>query len=667
MDAYALDELIKNDSGNKEPLMLYDRPEGMAVIKGEDWNSHFALKLVQQSKDFIVDGYYDVCMELITRYVDSSSLKRLMLAIGKIGGAYREQLNLLGLYSIAEKSGQISCCAKRVYVINNREYQFEAIKRKDFKVSGNIKQIFYYVSDYARELVRESLLLGGNNPANEGVLLNPLLDTHVENLCHAAGVNDFYCYLLGNMHYPTRYFFKTEQSFNYSETSYLVVDAYVDTQYKTNGNAYSSYDYIEVDTGSQSPRTITSKLERYTDYFCSVSPSQLVQSRLMFIHHPPEIIGSKPAGNKKKGINVNTSDLLLLYMLSNQYGTNSLSELYSCIFRDSGFTSECSLSEDDDVVYSAFDKARGQLLKILNDYIIRGYGSSPIDSFIETILRDNDNNNNTSSLEGMYHSFYDLFLKRRKAIFSTAVGNLKKNSPDQFKKFNKLCLAGLSVANVFGGDMYRTFLAVQPNFTGCIDAVSKLLCDYDVITSRIYAEGPVFEPYVVFKSEGSDLYVLRNVVHFGTENEFSLIIEDIDMDYGASIRIANALSDPGTAALPYRLCIVVDSIESAFDFLVNRCYKFLNKKSLVSAQNFFDALPEDDKLLASNLPLFIPRENLVDIMCDYRLKKGPFVIRSLNSYRRVLNKYGKKADDKFPSFFKRNCTRDELIKDIVFL
>lgn len=277
--------------------VLYNRPSQLdKTYASENINDDnrlaYKLKLLQLSPAFLREGAYEYFKTAVENCIDGNVSELLCLSIALMGGAYKEQLNYLGLFPIKEVTGKSSVCRCYIQNINKRTFNIgtniiDTIQSKDSENKGN--QIFYHLTDAARELCAEKLSLLGEHPLKKNIQLNDLSLTHNHNLEHASGVIDLYAYILGNPYYPAQFYFSYEHICNISDETYFVADGLVTTMYKNETDSvFKSTDYVEVDTGSQGSEIIKEKLINYIHFF-EKGTHLFPLTSLTFLYHPSGI------------------------------------------------------------------------------------------------------------------------------------------------------------------------------------------------------------------------------------------------------------------------------------------------------------------------------------------------------------------------------------------
>lgn len=289
--------------------VLYNRPSCLDktyATKNITDNNRllYKLKLLQLSPAFLRDGVYEYFKSAVESSIDGNVSELLCLSIALMGGAYKEQLNYLGLFPIKEVTGKSSVCRCYIQNINKRTFNIgtniiDTIQTKDPNNKGN--QIFYHLTDVAKELCAEKLSLLGEHPLKKNIQLKDIAFTHKQNLEHAAGVIDLYAYILGNPYYPAQFDFSYEHICNISDETYFVSDGLVTTMYKNETDSvFKATDYVEVDTGSQGSEIIKEKIVNYTNFFTNQKCVPALNN-IIFINHPNGICSNLP-GKKNTAV-----------------------------------------------------------------------------------------------------------------------------------------------------------------------------------------------------------------------------------------------------------------------------------------------------------------------------------------------------------------------------
>lgn len=107
--------------------VLYNRPSQLdKTYASENINDDnrllYKLKLLQLSPEFLRDGAYEYFRTVVENCIDGNVSELLCLSIALMGGAYKEQLNYLGLFPIKEVTGKSSVCRCYIQNINKRTF-----------------------------------------------------------------------------------------------------------------------------------------------------------------------------------------------------------------------------------------------------------------------------------------------------------------------------------------------------------------------------------------------------------------------------------------------------------------------------------------------------------------------------------------------------------------
>lgn len=772
--------------------VLYNRPSQLDVTYAseninDDNRLAYKLKLLQLSPAFIREGAYEYFKTAVENCIDGNVSELLCLSIALMGGAYKEQLNYLGLFPIKEVTGKSSVCRCYIQNINKRTFNIgtniiDTKQTKDSENKGN--QIFYHLTDAARELCAEKLSLLGEHPLKKNIQLKDLSLTHNHNLEHAAGVIDLYAYILGNPYYPAQFDFSYEHICNISDETYFVADGLVTTMYKNETDSvFKATDYVEVDTGSQGSEIIKEKLINYIHFF-EKGTHLFPLTSLTFLYHPSGICSGvtskksltgekKPSplesmaflylgkmfeniklsvddiikiikegntGNKNTGcynksdkassynhlidslsateyrelFSDNTDWLLdILIRISNMgYGKNQLFSLYKkCLYE---YANERSVDNT-----STADTFGEQAKEEINDTIEtkstkETYGTVHTYDNEGTSKPDNtDNTNDTfdtseelpvknDSISNSYQEKYvrnlRKYLRRRNLLFEKAADLIRTDDPGSYEKFVSLCLNGLSVSCVFGGDLYATFLSAHPNMTGLYEFLRKWIIKkafyFNISDTPGLDASTAYLPAAILGNAGNT-FVLKNILTFrevsGSIHTFA--IEDISTDYAARIRIEKAISTDSLRNSKIRLFIITDSYEDAYLLLSSFCY--IENKGCVTSKldNLFVTHRPMETVTGDYSPTFIPREYLmrhlyegtgfeeeskithnttdtgaVNICKSGRLCLHPFVFTDTSFLRKCITMYNAASSKNvFKIFFKDKLSKVSGCPDIKFI
>jgi hypothetical protein len=772
--------------------VLYNRPSCLdKTYASENINENnrllYKLKLLQLSPAFLRNGAYEYFKTAVDECIDGNVSELLCLSIALMGGAYKEQLNYLGLFPIKEVTGKSSVCRCYIQNINKRTFNIgtniiDTIQTKNSENMGN--QIFYHLTDAARELCAEKLSLLGEHPLKKNIQLKDLSLTHDHNLEHAAGVIDLYAYILGNPYYPAQFDFSYEHICNISDETYFVADGLVTTMYKNETDSvFKATDYVEVDTGSQGSEIIKEKLINYIHFF-EKSTHLFPLTSLTFLYHPSGICSGvtskksltgekKPSplesmaflylgkmfeniklsvddiikiikegntGNKNVGcsdksdkassynhlidslsateyrelFSDNTDWLLdILIRISNMgYGKNLLCSLYKkCLYE---YANERSIDNA-----GTADTFGEQAKEEINDTketksTKETYGTVHTYENEGTSKPDNtDNTNDTfdtseelpvknDSISNSYQEKYvrnlRKYLRRRNLIFEKAVDFIRTDDPGSYEKFVSLCLNGLSVSCVFGGDLYATFLSAHPNMTGLYEFLRKWIIKkafyFNISDTPGLDASKAYLPAAILGNAGNT-FVLKNILTFrevsGSIHTFA--IEDISTDYAARIRIEKAISTDSLRNSKIRLFIITDGYEDAYLLLSSFCY--IENKGCVTSKldNLFVTHRPMETVTDDYSPTFIPREYLmrhlyegtgfeeeskithnttdtgaVNICKSERLCLHPFVFTDTSFLRKCITMYNAASSKNvFRIFFKDKLSKVSGCPDIKFI
>lgn len=793
--------------------VLYNRPSQLDITYAseninDDNRLAYKLKLLQLSPAFLREGAYEYFKTAVENCIDGNVSELLCLSIALMGGAYKEQLNYLGLFPIKEVTGKSSVCRCYIQNINKRTFNIgtniiDTKQTKDSENKGN--QIFYHLTDAARELCAEKLSLLGEHPLKKNIQLNDLSLTHNHNLEHAAGVIDLYAYILGNPYYPAQFDFSYEHICNISDETYFVADGLVTTMYKNETDSvFKTTDYVEVDTGSQGSEIIKEKLINYIHFF-EKGTHLFPLTSLTFLYHPSGICSGvtskksltgekKPSplesmaflylgkmfeniklsvddiikiikegntGNKNTGcynksdkassynhlidslsateyrelFSDNTDWLLdILIRISNMgYGNNQLCSLYKkCLYE---YANERSV-DNTGTADTFWEQAKEEINDTIETKSTKEtYGTVHTYDNEGTSKPDNtDNTNDTFDTnetfctnQDTYHdiiySSYNTgeelhvkknlilnpyqekyvrnlrkYLRRRNLIFEKVVVSLRADEPESYEKFVSLCLNGLSVSCVFGGDLYATFLSAHPNMTGLYEFLRKWIIKkafyFNISDTSGLNASTAYLPAAILGNT-DDTFVLKNILTLrevsGSIHTFA--IEDISTDYAARIRIEKAVSTDSLRNSKIRLFIIIDSYEDAYLLLSSFCY--IENKGCVTSKlnNLFVTHRPMETVTDDYSPTFIPREYLmrhlyegtgfeeeskithntadtgtVNICKSERLCLRPFVFTDTSFLSKCINMYdGSSSKNGFRIFFKDKLSKVSGCPDIKFI
>ena len=772
--------------------VLYNRPSQLDITYAseninDDNRLAYKLKLLQLSPAFIREGAYEYFKTAVENCIDGNVSELLCLSIALMGGAYKEQLNYLGLFPIKEVTGKSSVCRCYIQNINKRTFNIgtniiDTIQTKDSENKGN--QIFYHLTDAARELCAEKLSLLGEHPLKKNIQLNDLSLTHNHNLEHAAGVIDLYAYILGNPYYPAQFDFSYEHICNISDETYFVADGLVTTMYKNETDSvFKATDYVEVDTGSQGSEIIKEKLINYIHFF-EKGTHLFPLTSLTFLYHPSGICSGVPAkktltGEKKPSplesmaflylgkmfeniklsvddiikiikegntVNKNTgcynksdkassynhlidslsateyrelfsdnTDWLLdiLIRISNMgYGKNLLCSLYKkCLYE---YANERSV-DNTGTADTFWEQAKEEINEIIETKSTKETCST-VHTYDNEGTSKPDNTDNTNdtfdtseelpvkndSISNSYQEKYvrnlRKYLRRRNLIFEKVVASLRADEPESYEKFVSLCLNGLSVSCVFGGDLYATFLSAHPNMTGLYEFLRKWIIKkafyFNISDNPGLNASTAYLPAAILGNT-DDTFVLKNILTLRevSDSIHTFAIEDISTDYAARIRIEKAISTDSLRNSKIKLLVITDSYEDAYLLLSSFCY--MENKGCVTSKldNLFVTNWHLEDVTNDCSPVFIPREYLmrhlyegtafeekskithnttdtgaVNICKSERLCLHPFVFTDTSFLRKCITMYNAASSKNgFRIFFKDKLSKVSGCPDIKFI
>lgn len=772
--------------------VLYNRPSQLDITYAlkninDDNRLAYKLKLLQLSPAFIREGAYEYFKTAVENCIDGNVSELLCLSIALMGGAYKEQLNYLGLFPIKEVTGKSSVCRCYIQNINKRTFNIgtniiDTIQTKDSENKGN--QIFYHLTDAARELCAEKLSLLGEHPLKKNIQLKDLSLTHNHNLEHAAGVIDLYAYILGNPYYPAQFDFSYEHICNISDETYFVADGLVTTMYKNETDSvFKATDYVEVDTGSQGSEIIKEKLINYIHFF-EKGTHLFPLTSLTFLYHPSGICSGvtskksltgekKPSplesmaflylgkmfeniklsvddmikiikegntGNKNTGcynksdkassynhlidslsateyrelFSDNTDWLLdILIRISNMgYGKNLLCSLYKkCLYEyanersiDNTGTADTFWEQAKEEINDTIEtKSTKETCSTVHTYDNEGTSKpdntdNTNDTFDTSEELPVKNDSISNSYQEKYVRNLRKYLRRRNLIFEKAADLIRTDDPGSYEKFVSLCLNGLSVSCVFGGDLYATFLSAHPNMTGLYEFLRKWIIKkafyFNISDTPGLDASKAYLPAAILGNAGNT-FVLKNILTFrevsGSIHTFA--IEDISTDYAARIRIEKAISTDSLRNSKIRLFIITDSYEDAYLLLSSFCY--IENKGCVTSKldNLFVTHRPMETVTDDYSPTFIPREYLmrhlyegtgfeeeskithnttdtgaVNICKSERLCLHPFVFTDTSFLRKCITMYNAASSKNvFRIFFKDKLSKVSGCPDIKFI
>lgn len=676
--------------------VLYDRPEYLATKPGMYSRYSFYNKILRFPYETFGTTDNDEIIEPLEELLKTNPAK-LLACITQMGGAIKEQLNYLGLFSIAELNGNSSLATSRIAQVNKKSNDGKMLDTKkyncdDFHISLTEPTNTAY--KFLDDCINSCRDIGiTSNLYNSEQKITRISDTHDANIEHAAGYCDLYAYILGNEYYPPNFKFINEDVLYYGNDSRVIADAHVTTYSVLHANiekngkiicqaTYTAqHDFVETDTGSQRINVIAEKLNNYLNYLDSVKNIPEVFFSVNFITHPTGICGYVKKDTeigRKQLPDIRYAYAVFFRELLINSGYKNIEELYNEIKKN-------GVSE-----ISALAKYNGSILTenfldTLKKCIVSGYGSDDFTTLLANIEAAGCSGRNEKTLTFYnlrYNMYRDQYNIRKHTIFGI-VKFLQNNRPKVYEKFVKYCLNGFSVNVSMGGDMYRTYFTVHPKFSGCADATAAML--YRCSLSNTYVQDMYLlnmQRLIYRRGDGTTGVLLNHIAYRNIEpdDEAALnygfvkgdglnychngfCIEDIDCNIGSRIRVKKALSDTSLISSHTRLCIICDSVESAYEYMVKECSDILTKHDSLSCTG---CLPDGhrDAFLAF-MPVFIPRDVLFDILAKKEPVNAPFVFRGYSIYKDAVVSYSQSGTKKsFEKFFSDFLRKSNLAADV---
>lgn len=685
-----------NRSGSSIISVLYDRPEYLATKPGMYSRYSFYNKILRFPYETFGTADNDKIIEPLEDSLNTNLLK-LLACITQMGGAIKEQLNYLGLFNIAEQEGKSSFAPARIAQVNKKSNDGKMLDTKkyncdDFHISLTepTNAAYKFVDDCINSCRDIGIT---SNLYNSEQKITRISDTHDANIEHAAGYCDLYAYILGNEYYPPNFKFINEDVLYYGNDNRVIADAHVTTYSVLHANiekdgkiicqaTYTAqHDFIETDTGSQHINAIVKKLDNYLNYLDSIGNIPEVFFSVNFITHPTGICGyvKKDTEKEKKRIpDIRYAEALFVRELLMNCGYKNIEEFYNYI-NENGVSGISALAKYNGSILTK------DFLNILKKCIAYGYGSDDFSSLMDDMAAvgfSGLNKKPYTFYNQRYSSYFDQYDKRKRTIFGV-VNYLKKERPKVYEKFVKYCLNGFSVNVSMGGDMYRTYFTVHPKFSGCADATAAML--YRCSLSNTYVQDMYLlnmQRLIYRRGDGTTGVLLNHIAYRNVEpdDEAALnygfvkgdglnychngfCIEDIDCNIGSRIRVKKALSDTSLISSHTRLCIICDSVESAYEYMVKECSDILVKHDSLSCTG---CLPDNhrDAFLAF-MPVFIPRNVLFDILAQKEPVNAPFVFRGYSIYKDAVVSYSQSGTKKsFEKFFSDFLRKSNLAADV---
>lgn len=654
--------------------------------------------------------YYPGSNELVYRLLNKLNVKSLtqreliMYTITLSGGVFRNQLNYIGLYDSANSSAAMCRITNR---INKGYSDKKLIHCNRIELISGLSSL--YIADAKTVALTESITanLGITAPVN-------ILDTHKQNIEHAAGVNDYLMYIIGNEHYPFLYEWHTEYAVGRtSKTSQgcLYSDAFIRTTVTSSVQTNATYvldDFIELHTGSQGKAVIADKLYAYIDKLFEKSQldATYVQFSITFVIHPAGSCSDKSIASGRSVVtlskalgNNDTSNyteklIRLLGILILEYGTFSVTELLEFLATDIAMQKAAAaankhpLANETDLYRTSDIVTLTSLFSnIVEDNSAPNFKNIPYTELCKTIRAME---NEITYVNGDYADGMSYYERESKIILNDAVNEMRCSYPDSYKKLKAMVLSGLNINTVYGADMYRTSLFNHPMLTGAADAVAHILIECGIIQNTkdcfdkndelITHPGGMVE---IDNSKHDKLLFCNYVEYTDYDNdgayESALYIESLYNDYGGMKRISKAMGIPELSHEPARIVCLVEDIIDAYDFIARYCFHNIGTQSLVSYQelNNLESTTAASTDIITNeavntfmhkgslgLPIFITRESIIRAMSGRVSESSAYVFKSLSLYREGATTYGKHPDKAFPDYLKKYLSTKNLSSDL---
>ena len=677
--------------------VLYDRPEYLATKPGMYSRYSFYNKILRFPYETFGTMDNDKIIEPLEESLKTNPAK-LLACITQMGGAIKEQLNYLGLFSIAEHNGNSSLATSRIAQINKKSNDGKMLETKkyncnDFHISlTEPTNAAYKFLDDCINSCREIGIT--SNLYNSEHKIYRISDTHDANIEHAAGYCDLYAYILGNDYYPPNFKFINEDVLYYGDDNRVIADAHVTTYSVLHANiekdgkiicqaTYTAqHDFVETDTGSQRINVIAEKLDNYLKYLDSVVKNiPEVFFSVNFITHPSGICGYVKKDTeigRKRLPDIRYAYAVFFRELLVNGGYKNIEELYNDI-QENGVSKISAFAKYNCSILTE------EFLDILKKCVSYGYGSDDFTSLLDDMAAvgfSGLNKKPYTFYNQRYSSYCEQYDKRKRTIFGV-VNYLQKNRPKVYEKLIRYCLNGFSVNVSMGGDMYRTYFTVHPKFSGCANATAAML--YRCSLSNTYVQDMYLlnmQRLIYRRGDGSTGVLLNHIAYRNIEPDDEAVlrygyikngglnychngfcIEDIDCNIGSRIRVKKALSDTSLINSHTRLCIICDSVESAYEYMVKECSDILTKHDSLSCTG---CLPDGhrDAFLAF-MPVFIPRDVLFDILAKKEPENAPFVFRGYSIYKDAVVSYSQSGTKRtFEKFFSDFLRKSSLAADV---
>lgn len=472
------------------------------------------------------------------------------------------------------------------------------------------------------------------------------------NLEHASGINDYWAYIMGNRNYPTMFNLENEVVCTYGEggTKYFIADGKCSTILQNkdmvNGEVvlapHTYIDYIETDTGSQKPNDIATKLSNYFDFILSsigltekdLKPlsrelnnldrlnevvNTLAYSSLIFLNHPNNMCGSTKgytvdvATDKEKVRRICKKDDALMNLYSiiswvpllNECKFDTLKHKIrslnkdglKLLFGESLLASNKDSIESINSTYNNILRAVDELDAYICDNSDTNSNQTVFDLY-KIISESDDEDTAESGYSRKHAALQSNYLNRRNVVLYKAFKALYNNKDRQKAGMLKtLCRFGFSIANIFGGDMYRTYLGMRPQFTGAYKWLVQLLVDNGILPKEDVSKFTRLDELNVTHVKAYKLYAYDKVDNFVIRNYFpttdvdgkvlDLFFEDISIDYGAQIRCSSAFYLANKHKLDNKTLMVmlVDNFAEAYKFVVRYATTLIDNASVIKDNN----------------------------------------------------------------------------------
>lgn len=689
--------------------ILYNRIECLSDREEDkrDYTLSLMCKILHMEPRSCSDKDKEKQMEYIISHAANLSPKALLAYCTYVtGGMYREQFNYLGLYVIREKINELSYTRTRISQANNLYSAAVGGTIIDVHKNPENESTYYYCNGNAAAAISSSLTLEGNLNFKD---IASIISTHDDNLEHACGVNDFYAYVLGNHYYPTMFYMENEAICNYGQ-KYFIADGvaqttlqskvYNDKESTTMLVPYIYRDYVETDTGSQRADVIADKLSNYTEYLinlCGIDEDklkdygksckdtdklssisdQLALNSLILLNHPKNLCGtareygkmdSNTAKEKGKKKNDNIMGEALFISTWASLFSMPVYRFFTAAIRSLSideFYDKVNIifpnNSNEPAVIECYNGIYAKLLTAIDDIdtYIKDYESNIPSNYsvfdLYGFLNNSEENKTASAYEKKYMHMVSNYRSRRDIVLNKSFKALFNNK-DRKKAgmLKNLCRLGFSIFNVFGGDMYRTYLAAKPQFTGAYRWLVQILSDNHITDECVHKfinhdnlNITYVLPSKLYAFNKVDNFVLRNYfpAHDLAGNALDIFFEDVSVDYGACIRCATAIYASTKIKFDNKtlLFIMADNLGEAYKFIA----KYISR-----------AVGRTDEIMENNLSYaFIVRDEFISYISDMTNGiKDNVKLYTLNRFYYYETKYSEftdngGADHDFPEYF----------------